>query len=40
VEHWLEMYAEGTYDERLENVAMETPGLQIKSEFCMSLASR
>ena len=40
VEHWLEMYAEGKYDERLENIAMGTPGLQIKSEFCMSLASR
>jgi cell division septation protein DedD len=40
VEHWLEIYAEGKYDKRLENIAMETPGLQIKTESCMSLASR
>ena len=40
VEHWLEMYTEGKYDERLENIAMETPGLQVKTESCMSLASR
>jgi hypothetical protein len=40
VEHWLEIYAEGKYDERLENIVMETPGLQIKTESCMSLASR
>jgi hypothetical protein len=40
VEHWLEMYTEGKNNERLENIALETPGLQIKTESCMSLASR
>lgn len=40
VEHWLEMYTEGKNDERLENIAMDTPGLRIKTESCMSLASR
>ena len=40
VEHWLEMYAERKDDKRLENIAMETPGLRIKTKSCMSLASR
>ena len=40
VEHWLETYAEGKDDKRLENIAMETPGIQIKTKSCMSLASR
>ena len=40
VEHWLEMYFEGEYDEQLESIAMETPGLHVNTNSCMSLAAR
>ena len=40
VERWLEIYSKGTDDEQVEYIAMETPGLQIKTRSCLSLASR
>jgi len=40
VEHWLEIPVEEKYDMQLEKIAMETPGLQINSNSCMSLAAR
>lgn len=40
VEYWLEMYAERKYNERLDNIAINIPGSQIKTVSCMSLASR
>ena len=39
-EHRLEMYFEGTYVEQLKNIGMQTPGLQIKTNPCTSLAAR
>jgi hypothetical protein len=39
-EHWLEMPVEEKYDVQLENIAMDTPGLQINTDSCMSLAAR
>jgi len=40
VEHWLEISVEEKYDMQLEKIAMETPGLQINTNSCMSLAAR
>jgi hypothetical protein len=40
VEHWLEMSIEGKYDEQLKSIAMETPGLQINTSSCASLAAQ
>jgi hypothetical protein len=40
VEHWLEISVEEKYDMPLENIAMETPGLQLNTSSCMSLAAR
>lgn len=40
VEHWLEIFVEKKYDTQLENFAMKTPGLQINTTSCMSLAAR
>ena len=40
VEHWLEISVEKMYGTQLENIAMKTPGLQINTSPCMSLAAR
>ncbi len=40
MEHWLEMSVEAKYNMQLERIAMETPGLQINTNSCMSLAAR
>ena len=40
VEHWLELSVEEKFDTQLENIAMETPGLQLNTSSCMSLAAR
>jgi hypothetical protein len=40
VEHWLEMTVAAAQDVQLELIATNTPGLQIKTDTCASLASR
>jgi hypothetical protein len=40
VEQWLEIPVEEKNDMQLKSIAMETPGLQLNTSSCMSLAAR